>query len=42
MQIQEGEKVIKGHSQNMKYFHMTTAILRKVSSKTSSAMDFRI
>lgn len=36
MQIQEEEKVIKGHRQNMKYFHMATVILKKVSSKTSS------
>lgn len=36
MQIQEEEKVIKGHRQNMKYFCLTTVILRKVSSKTCS------
>lgn len=36
MQIQEEEKVIKWHRQNMKDFYMTTEILKKVSSKTSS------
>lgn len=29
MQIEEGEKVIKGHRQNMKYFYMTAVILKK-------------